>query len=702
MACAASIFLLFLLSNARASSPSDIDTSGVFLQSNDLKYLLDEAILTESQISYLYDHYYHEFTEPNQETTSTSFSLYNIPSKIYELVSNSLHGIGCLVLTSSYILFMYASWEFESAYGQILITLAYFYIFHMMLHLVVNTVISIIFCMCCCLMPTILVIIYLCDPYFLNGIVLLTELFINIKHSLFIDGIPEKQRYDQFLASIIPKKVFICVMCLNGITILTSTIYLITLHQHVHIQFTTLCVYCFCLYSLLMIFSLYSVQSPKINAYINKFKITKSKYCDVRYIYASIIYWIVMFLICFCTTNNVLFTVCLVSGLNIFQFSFPVFLFIDIFNLNFNEYLDTFKQFFVGDEKGSIESLKIVLGLLQKHDMKYRAFIIVNIMIHMMILEMSVLYSLWIPMPYSALSLFVLSFSIKTDMKWALSLHLPITYSLLKSCFVFISVIDIAPDKTSLWILIILIRSMISIIACFQIDRAISWLTMTMEEWREIEDLKSQWIRIGTHGFTSYFICCLLLYFGDLEENYLISWLFVLFGISYGATLLISIGDMLCTANYCLAFFIIHLAICLRLYVICCDLWIAKLIAFLAALVTFVVLDDAEHMIYPNCVTTEKEQQIAMISAIVLYVSYGWLYECNWLIIAGNVVFCFFMFRQISNKCIALIIVFILAIALFQTGFIFELSFFGVQEGDMLQTMEFSMLQYYFEKIAHS
>eukprot|EP01084_Bolivina_argentea_P129405 228558_1 len=177
-----------------------------------------------------------------------------------------------------------------------------------------------------------------------------------------------------------------------------------------------------------------------------------------------------------------------------------------------------------------------------------------------------------------------------------------------------------------------------------------------------------------------------------------------MFGISYGWTLVASMAHFLCeNKNYCLIFFILNIIICLRFYVICCNIWIVKCISFIGTLASFALLIDGdEHKIYKHIINNNNEYRIAIISSIVLYLLYGWYYQCNWLIMYAIIVCLKYLWNEINNTCILLIIIVIIIIGIFKTGFIFELSLFGYGENDCLETIEFSVLQHYFQGIVHT
>ena len=630
--------------------------SVVVLDDADLVFLVQQDILRPSQVEYLYEHYYSSASSDTADSSSE-------PITVYSALYSVLQGAGCLLLFCAFLLLMYIS--VNSAKYLVGITCVYHYILHTLLcAMTASTLIPSALLVSCCALPSLVVLIVLYHPNCGAGLDPLRRIYLAIvaslaKHeALVADG----QRYDEFIAMLLPNQVLLHSLLLCSLPVVTATLYVYAWALHTfHFKFVLVCVYAWCAYALLMISCLCSLQC------FTSLHFKACAYCDARYLYATLLYALCLFLVAYCAHESYASTACMLFALAAFHCSFPAFLFVDVFRLDMGHYIDVFAQLFVGDKKGSLESVREVLGLLQRHDLKYRAFILVLIVLNMAVLELCHVCSSWLPLPFSCAALFVLSLSIATTLKWSLSVHLPIAYSLFKACFAFIAVMNSDTDTNAmLWLLMAVSRAVISVVSCLQIKRAVQWMSIAEQEWRSSNSNS----RVGKGRFVShcaalYAMSCVLLYFGDLEPNYLISWLFVLFALSYEHALLQSLSGCLLEDAHgegAFVFFVVNLCLSLRLYVMTPNLWMHKLAALAASLVSMALLvkeDDAqeaeEEPSLPS-LRNAPETRMAYLFSIAAYIGLGWFYECRWLQLIGVVVLCVFCFVCMERKSLSMMI----------------------------------------------
>ena len=686
----------------------------VLLSDDDITHLLDESILTGHQAQYLHEHFSsskRQIQPTNSEKerqndanserpesgtitdadAAKDITAYTVITS-FLTTANLLYSIGCSILTISYLILLF--W-FRRDSPKILIslTLTYHYLFHIIADLLSQTIssriLSAVLYICCCNMPTIILFIYLFHPKLMNGYGALQETYealktVMVEQAQQIEGssgtprvtIPRK---DIYFMQRIPTRIFLYCIAICLLSMTTPFVYSCIFGT----QFIGIfAVFTAALYALLIIIGLFSLKSSLCNKIMSK--ISKScSYGDCRCLYLSILYWISLFVMSYFTTNKMLRTVCCVSALNVFCWSFPLFLFVDVFQpplvIDWNEVTRRITNSLIKD------GVDCMLMVIQQNDIKYKSYILTLIALNWVMLQFCTLYSSWIGMSYSVISLFILSFAVRADnVKWSLSVHLPIACALFHASFVMLEVVDmptldalswIAPSDILQWIIITILRVTTSFAASVQLTRAVHWMVIDYEKWVSLENVSS--FDIGIHGATLYSVCCIFVRFTLLEPNGLIATLFEIFAIIFGIALVLSMGQILTTNKSPWAFFALNMMINLRCYVLSGYLVIPRIFAFLGTWVSFSLLNPKGmvDMYLPE----ETDANVLVLSACALYGAFGIGYDCKLLTFTSVMLMCAFVCLRVwlrtNSKRAAVAVLSVLAVILIRIGFKFETGF---------------------------
>merc|ERR1712228_597385 len=175
-------------------------------------------------------------------------------------------------------------------------------------------------------------------------------------------------------------------------------------------------------------------------------------------------------------------------------------------------------------------------------------------------------------------------------------------------------------------------------------------------------------------GMTLYFVCCVFLYFTYLEPSAFISFLFEMFGVSYGSVLVLSIAKILASTRNKWIFFVLNILINLKFYVLSNLLIFPRILSFLGSLVSFSLLNRSYNF------------KLLIFTAIIA--------------LRGCV--SFRVYQRTNSKRMALMALSVLAVILIQIGFRFESATFNgytnENEGGFT-AWELTLIDHYFQNI---